>query len=217
MKINIKEDKLDAELAQEFKEYLNLIGEEISDPLMKQVYNNSEYADKISNAINKFDEDFQADIQSSVQESLHNLNKQVITIYSKQQSNIDKRLNEIDQGLNERIRSYEANFDKRLNEIDQGLNERIRSYEAKTTQRLLKHRWIETVSLAALIICSATLIYIFGLDHRFGQPEHPPQKVSENHVVSQSVKQLGTQAESASGRNDDQGLFLNLSCNFNSF
>ena len=127
---NEPEDKTEAELAQEFKEYLKMIGEEISDPHREQVNKNSEYADRISSAAKKLDEELQKDIQLSVQKSLHELNKQVITIYSSQQSHIDKK----------------------LNVINQSLHKKIESYEKKTTQRLMKHRWIET-----LIIFSPSL------------------------------------------------------------
>jgi hypothetical protein len=132
---NESEDKTEAELAQEFKEYLKMIGEEISDPLREQVNKNAEYADRISSAAKKLDEELQKDIQLSVQKSLHQLNKQVITIYSSQQSNIDKK----------------------LDVINQSLHKKIESYEKKTTQRLMKHRWIETLIIFSML----TLLFLF--------------------------------------------------------
>lgn len=129
-----REDKTEAELAQEFKEYLKMIGEEISDPLREQVNRNSEYADRISSAAKKLDEELQKDIQLSVQKSLNELNKQVITIYSSQQSKIDKK----------------------LNVINQSLHKKIESYEKKTTQRLMKHRWIETLIIFSML----TLLFL---------------------------------------------------------
>ena len=132
---NESEDKTEAELAQEFKEYLKMIGEEISDPLREQVNKNAEYADRISSAAKKLDEELQKDIQLSVQKSLHQLNKQVITIYSSQQSNIDKK----------------------LDVINQSLHKKIEGYEKKTTQRLMKHRWIETLIIFSML----TLLFLF--------------------------------------------------------
>ena len=73
---NEPEDKTEAELAQEFREYLKIIGEEISAPLIEQVNKNSENADRISSAAKKLDEDLQNDIRLSVQKSLTELNKQ---------------------------------------------------------------------------------------------------------------------------------------------
>ena len=132
---NESEDKTEAELAQEFKEYLKMIGEEISDPLREQVNKNAGYADRISSAAKKLDEELQKDIQLSVQKSLHQLNKQVITIYSSQQSNIDKK----------------------LDVINQSLHKKIEGYEKKTTQRLMKHRWIETLIIFSML----TLLFLF--------------------------------------------------------
>ena len=132
---NEPEDKAEAELAQEFREYLKIIGEEISIPLREQVNKNSENADRISSAAEKFDEELQKDIRLSVQKSLAELNKQVITIYSSQQSQIDKK----------------------LNVINQSLHKKIESYEKKTTQRLMKHRWIETLIIFSML----TLLFLF--------------------------------------------------------
>ena len=133
----MSENNTEAELAQEFREYLKIIGEEISDPLREQVNKNSENADRISSAAEKLDEELQKDIQLSVQKSLTELNKQIITIYSSQQSHIDKK----------------------LNVINQSLHKKIESYEKKTTQRLMKHRWIETL----IIFLMLTLLFFFKL------------------------------------------------------
>ena len=132
---NEPEDKAEAELAQEFREYLKIIGEEISIPLREQVNKNSENADRISSAAEKFDEELQKDIRLSVQKSLAELNKQVITIYSSQQSQIDKK----------------------LDVINQSLHKKIESYEKKTTQRLMKHRWIETLIIFSML----ALLFLF--------------------------------------------------------
>ena len=140
---NISEDKTEAELAQEFKEYLNLIGKEISDPLKEQVKKQSDYVDHMSKAIEKLENELQKDMKRSLQQ----LNEQVITVYSNQQKNIDKRLDEIQQSLQNNIESY----DKKLNERHQSLLNIVDSYEKKTTQRLMKHRWIETLLLITVI------------------------------------------------------------------
>jgi|GEM_PF-3214061 len=131
----MSKDKTEAELAQEFREYLKIISEEISEPLKEQVRKNAEYADLISNAAKKLDQDLQRNIQSSAQKSLTELNKQVITLYSSQQTRIDKT----------------------LNEINQSLNEKIELYEKRTTDRLLRHRWIETLVMLLML----TLIFFF--------------------------------------------------------
>ena len=128
-------DKTEAELAQEFKEYLKIIAEEISDPLREQVTKNAKYSDLIASAAEKLDEELQKDIKLSVDKSLTELNKQVITIYSSQQSRIDKQ----------------------LNTINQSLQKKIESYEKKTTQRLMTHRWIETLAILVML----TLLFLF--------------------------------------------------------
>lgn len=132
---NEPEDKTEVELAQEFREYLKIIGEEISAPLREQVNKNSENADRISSAAENLNEELQKGIQLSVQKSLTKLNEQVITIYSSQQSQIDKK----------------------LNVINQSLHKKIESYEKKTTQRLMKHRWIETLIIFSML----TLLFLF--------------------------------------------------------
>ncbi len=131
----MSEDKTEAELAKEFKEYLSFIGEEISDPLREQVKKQSDYADQISKAIEKLDNELQKDIKLGVQSSLHELSKQVITIYTNQQTHIDKK----------------------LNEIHQSLQNKIESYEKQTTQRLMKHRWIET--LLFFVVIAVVFLY----------------------------------------------------------
>lgn len=131
----MSEDNAEANLAQEFKEYLRIISNEISEPLREQVKRNSECTDRILSVAEKFDEDLQKEIKLNVEKSLSDLNEQVIKIYDSQQAHINKNL-----GV-----------------INQSLHKKIDSYEKKTTQRLMKHRWIETL----IIILMITLLFIF--------------------------------------------------------
>jgi hypothetical protein len=131
----MSEDNAEANLAQEFKDYLRIISNEISDPLKEQVRINSECTDRMFGVAEKFDEDLQKNIKLNVAKSLSDLNEQVINIYHRQQADINKNL-EI---------------------INQGLQKKIESYEEKTTQRLMNQRWIETLIITLMI----ALLFIF--------------------------------------------------------
>ena len=131
----MSEDNAEANLAQEFKDYLRIISNEISDPLKEQVRINSECTDRMFGVAEKFDEDLQKNIKLNVAKSLSDLNEQVINIYHRQQ----------------------ADFNKNLEIINHGLQKKIESYEEKTTQRLMKQRWIETL----IIILMIALLFIF--------------------------------------------------------
>jgi len=136
LKKDLQEDRTEAELAQEFKEYLSLIGEEISDPLREQVKKQSDYGNQILKAIEKLEYELQEDIKLSVHNSLQNLSDQVNTINSDQHTSIDKK----------------------LNEIHENLQNQIENYEKKTTQRLMTHRRIETIFLFIII----ALVYLIN-------------------------------------------------------
>ena len=127
------EDSVETKLAQEFKDYLKIISEEISEPLKVQVDKNSEHADTIQCAVEKIDVDLRNDIKLMVKENLYDLNKQVIIIYSNQQEQIDAK----------------------MEQVNESLLKKIEYYERKTTDRLIAHRWIETlivISIFALLL-----------------------------------------------------------------
>lgn len=130
----MKEDSIETKLAQEFKDYLRIISDEISAPLRLQVDENSENVHRIKKVADKIDEDLQDDIQIIIEKNLDELNKKVVNIYSNQQKVIEHKMGEINSSL--------------LNKIEM--------YEQKTTERLLAHRWIET-----LVIISVFAILLF--------------------------------------------------------
>ena len=153
------DNNTEAELAEEFREYLGLIGNEISDPLKEQVDKHSDYVKQLSMAIEKLEKELQKDIQLSLKKQQDDLKKhrddiqkqqdetqkQVIKIYSHQQSYIKE------------IYSHQqSQISTKLDAINQGLQKKIDDYEKKTTQRLMKHRWIEIL----IIFFMLTVIFL---------------------------------------------------------
>ena len=134
------ENKTDAELAEEFGEYLKIIGEEVSDPIKHQVDRHSDIVNQLSGTVDKLESDLREDVLMSLQKQGENINKQLVKIYQHQQALINKQFT-----------NQQTLINKQLDTIGQEMQKKIDLYEERTTQRLMQHRWFELLAIVAVV------------------------------------------------------------------
>jgi DNA anti-recombination protein RmuC len=111
-------DEAEAELAQEFKEYLQIIGSEISEPLKGQVAKNGEVLSAISNISKQLNEVLPSKVDSIVNRKIDKLSNDVIKIYAGQQSRLASKLD----GIQHMSKQMGA-LNKRVTELEKTLKE----------------------------------------------------------------------------------------------